>query len=134
MESHKLAVNLFFLPYPVNSCVIRIDGILFLKYSLIEIGFQFRKIMQTQLKQQFAPIANDEKRIDVAIENGRAVIKMATWTDGLGWNTQKTITLEADLVEDLHRALASARVRLRATDCGEVVGGSARVLSFPSSS
>ena len=90
--------------------------------------------MQTQLKQQFAPIANDEKRIDVAIENGQAVIKMATWTDGLGWNTQKTITLEADLVEDLHRALASARVRLRSSEIGEAAEGSARVLSFPSSS
>ena len=100
----------------------------------MKLVFSFLTLMQTQLKQQFAPIANDEKRIDVSIEDGRAVIKMATWTDGLGWNTQKTIALEADLVEVLHRALASARVRLRSAEIGEAVDGSARILGFPSSS
>lgn len=100
----------------------------------MKLVFSFVTLMQTQLKKQFAPIANDEKRIDVSVENGQAVIKMATWTDGLGWNTQKTIALEAELVEDLHRALASARVRLRSAEIGEPVDGSARILGFPSSS
>lgn len=100
----------------------------------MKLVFSFVTLMQTQLKKQFAPIANDEKRIDVSIENGQAVIKMATWTDGLGWNTQKTIALEAELVENLHRALASARVRLRSAEIGEAVDGSARILGFPSSS
>lgn len=90
--------------------------------------------MQTQLRQQFAPIANDEKRIDVSLEDGRAVIKMATWIDGLGWSTQKTMALETELVEDLHRALASARVRLRSAESLQESDSSARVLSFPSAS
>ena len=42
------------------------------------------------------------------------MLRLSTWTDGLGWCAQKTIELEADQLDDLHRAATVARRRLAA--------------------
>ena len=49
-------------------------------------------------------------------QNGaeRVALRLSTWTDGLGWCAQKTIELEADQLDDLHRAVTVARRRLAA--------------------
>lgn len=39
-------------------------------------------------------------------------IKYLTWTDGLGWCCQKTIKIDADRLDELHRAVAVARQRV----------------------
>jgi hypothetical protein len=41
----------------------------------------------------------------------RVVLRYATWTEGLGWCSQKTIQLDGDQLDDLHRALTVARHR-----------------------
>lgn len=60
--------------------------------------------------------AEADKRIEVAIErHGEAecvVLRHLTWTDGLGWCGQKTIRLEANQLDEVHRALMIARHRL----------------------
>jgi hypothetical protein len=42
----------------------------------------------------------------------RVVLRHSTWTEGLGWCTQKTIRLDAEQLDDVHRALTIARHRI----------------------
>ena len=57
----------------------------------------------------------DGQKIEVSYETSdgatQAVVRQLTWTDGLGWCAQKTLRLDEAQVEDLHRALAVARLR-----------------------
>ena len=68
--------------------------------------------MQTNTATKFLPIFSDEKKLEVSLENGQAIIKLSTWTEDLGWCGQKTLSLDAEMLEDLHRVIASARYRL----------------------
>jgi hypothetical protein len=58
----------------------------------------------------------EDRKIEVSIESGnegdKVVLRYLTWTDGLGWCSQKTIRLESDQLDDLHRALTVARHRV----------------------
>jgi len=77
------------------------------------------------------PIITEEKKIDVSIENGEAVLKLSTWTENLGWTCQKTMRLEAEMLDDLHRAISAARYCLNSqkAENGEAV--KSNVLEFP---
>jgi hypothetical protein len=67
----------------------------------------------------------EERQIEVAIESGRegeqVVLRYSTWTEGLGWCSQKTIRLDGEDLEELQRALVVARHRLnrRKAETGE---------------
>jgi hypothetical protein len=58
----------------------------------------------------------EDRQIEVSIESGsrgeEVVLRYSTWTDGLGWCSQKTIRLDSEHLDDLHRALTVARHRL----------------------
>ena len=58
----------------------------------------------------------EDERVEVAIETHadaeRIVLRHSTWTEGLGWCSQKTIRLDSCQIDDLHRALTVARHRL----------------------
>jgi hypothetical protein len=58
----------------------------------------------------------DDRKIEVLIESGshgdQVVMRYSTWTDGLGWCSQKTIKLDGEHLDDLHRALTVARHRI----------------------
>lgn len=84
--------------------------------------------MNTQQAKRFAPMVNDEQRLDVTIKGEKTVVKLSVWVDGLGWSCQKTMELEPALVEDLHRALAAARVR---TTRETILDGQSKVIPFP---
>ena len=78
-----------------------------------------------------------EQRVEVSIEqrDGTEVVALrcSTWTEGLGWCTQKTIRLETEQLEDLHRAITVARhklVRQRAARGQQ--GEPAQVIQMPS--
>lgn len=77
------------------------------------------------------PVVTDEKKIDVSVENGEAVLKLSTWTESLGWTCQKTMRLEAEMLDDLHRAISAARYRLNSqkAESGETIKNN--VLEFP---
>lgn len=66
------------------------------------------------IQTQEAPC--EDRKIEVSIESGeeseQVVLRYSTWTDGLGWCSQKTIRLDAEHLDDLHRALTVARHRL----------------------
>lgn len=58
----------------------------------------------------------EDRRVEVSIESGKdgeqVLLRYLTWTDGLGWCSQKTIRLDGEQVDDLHRALTVARHRI----------------------
>lgn len=62
---------------------------------------------------------NTDRRVEVCLESDegaaeqRVVLRYSTWTEGLGWCSQKTIQLDGEQVDELHRALTVARHRIR---------------------
>ena len=65
----------------------------------------------------------------------QAVIRLSTWTDDLGWCGQKTMSLDADMLDDLHRVITAARLKLnreKAESTGDIKDS--RILQFPSTS
>ncbi|HSK74274.1 MAG TPA: hypothetical protein VK892_21420 [Pyrinomonadaceae bacterium] len=89
--------------------------------------------MQTNTATKFLPIFSDEKKVEVSLENDQAVIKLSTWTEDLGWCGQKTLSLDAEMLDDLHRVIASARYRLNKQQKAETEENSeaANVIPFP---
>lgn len=82
--------------------------------------------------EKLLPVTQEEKKIEVSIEAGEAVLKLSTFTENLGWTCQKTMRLEAAMLDDLHRAISAARYRLnsRRTENDEIVAHN-NVLNFP---
>ncbi|HEX9930988.1 MAG TPA: hypothetical protein VGB02_20810 [Pyrinomonadaceae bacterium] len=69
--------------------------------------------MQTNLKFKSLPIENDNQKIEVQLDSENQVtLKLSTWTDGLGWCPQKTMSFDADVLNDLQRALIVARNKI----------------------
>lgn len=88
-----------------------------------------------------APRSNEDARIESKVEvsfeqhEGEEVVALRymTWTDGLGWCCQKTIRVEEEQLDELHRALTVARhrVRRRAAEAG-APQKPAQVIQLPS--
>ena len=88
--------------------------------------------MQSSTAVKFAPVFSDEKRVDLAIDNGTAFLQLSTWAEGLGWCTQKTMQLDADLLDEVHRVITAARLKMKRTTADSGVEHEpARVLEFP---
>lgn len=89
--------------------------------------------MQSNLAVKFAPIVSDEKKLEVSLTEDQAIIKLSTWTEDLGWCGQKTLALDAEMLDDLHRVIASARYKLngKKTESADT-NKSSKVLEFPS--
>ena len=81
--------------------------------------------------------SGEERKVEVSIEPGadgeQVVLRYLTWTDGLGWCGQKTIHLDGESLDELHRALTVARHHLRRNraEAGEAAQP-AQVIQFPS--
>ena len=82
---------------------------------------------------KFAPAENGEKRVELAVDGDETIIKLSTWADGLGWCVQKTMQIDADLLDEMHGMIGAARVRLRnrALDEGQNIPLTQKVLNFP---
>lgn len=68
--------------------------------------------MQSNLAVKFSPIFSDEKKVEVSLQEDQAVIKLSTWAEDLGWCGQKTMSLDAAMLDELHRVISAARIRL----------------------
>jgi hypothetical protein len=88
--------------------------------------------MQSNAALQFLPTVRDDKKIEISLEDGNAVIKLSTFTEGLGWSCQKTLALESEMLDELHRSITAARLRLnrRKAEANEEFKP-AKVLQFP---
>lgn len=78
----------------------------------------------------------DDERVEVYLEQHegaeRVMLRCSTWTEGLGWCSQKTICLDSEQLDDLHRALTVARhrINLQRAERGQVIE-SAQVIQLP---
>lgn len=91
--------------------------------------------MHSNTAIQFLPVFSDEKKVEVSLVDDQAVIRLSTWTDDLGWCSQKTMSLDADMLDDLHRVITAARLKLnrgKAESTGEMKDS--KILQFPSTS
>ena len=89
--------------------------------------------MQSNAAVKFLPIFSDEKKVEVALKDDQAVIKLSTWTEDLGWCGQKTMSLDAEMLDDLHRVISAARLKLkRQSPKTAEVSTSHNILQFPS--
>ncbi len=81
--------------------------------------------------------AGKQQKVEVSFEQHEGGIGVAlrylTWTDGLGWCCQKTIRVEAEQLDELHRAITVARHRVRRqrAEAGEATPP-AQVIQLPS--
>jgi hypothetical protein len=81
--------------------------------------------------------AVNQQKVEVSFEQqegGACVaLRYLTWTEGLGWCCQKTIRVEADQLDELHRAITVARHRVRRqrAEAGEAFAP-AQVIQLPS--
>lgn len=88
--------------------------------------------MQSNTAVKFLPVVSDEKKVDVSLEGDQAVLKLSTWTEGLGWLGQKTMSLDAEMLDELHRVISAARIRLnRQKSEEEETKEPAKILAFP---
>ena len=90
---------------------------------------------QTNTKAiNFAPVENGEKRVELNLDGDRTVIRLSSWVDGLGWCGEKTMQIDADMLEELHGMLGAARVRIRRNRADNAKDGAIphKVLNFPS--
>ncbi len=83
--------------------------------------------MQSNAAYKFAPLVSDDRKIDVSMSGGDTEIKLSGWVEGLGWCTQKTLKIEPEMLDELHRVIAAARIRLRS----EQIEEAGNVLRFP---
>jgi hypothetical protein len=96
--------------------------------------------MQSNTAVKFTPIFSDEKKVEVSLHDDQAVIKLSTWTEDLGWCGQKTLSLDAEMLDDLHRVISAARLKLNRQKAETFVeknadniqqADSAKILRFP---
>lgn len=69
----------------------------------------------------------EDKKVEVTIDGETAVIRMSTYAEGLGWFVQKTITVDADMLDVLCEQLGAARGKIK-RESDEIL--SADVLEF----
>lgn len=88
--------------------------------------------MLTNTATKLLPIVSDNKKIEVSLEDKQATIKLSTWVEDLGWCGQKTLQVDVEMLDDLHRAITSVRYKANKQKVanGEVPV-SAKVIEFP---
>lgn len=89
--------------------------------------------MQSNLKFKSLPIEDDNQKIEVQLDSENQVtLRLSTWTEGLGWCQQKTMSFDAGVLDDLQRALIVARNKINRerAEAGEEVQ-SAKIIRLP---
>lgn len=88
--------------------------------------------MHSNPATKLLPIVTDDKKLEVSLKDNQAVIKLSTWTEDLGWCGQKTLSLDAKMLDDLHRLIAAARYKLKGQNVETIESDKlSNVLRFP---
>ncbi len=80
------------------------------------------------------PAGGKRQKVELSFEGPEGVaLRYLTWTEGLGWCCQKTIRVEGEQLDELHRAVTVARHRFRRqrAEAGEAAPA-AQVIRLPS--
>ncbi len=92
-------------------------------------------LSNTNATVQILQSPTEDQRVEVSIEpcdgTERVVLRHSTWTEGLGWCTQKTIRLDGEQLDDLHRALTVARQRINRRRAAAGSFETAQVIQLP---
>jgi hypothetical protein len=77
----------------------------------------FKGMQTSSAAAQVLRPARENQKVEVAFEQRDGVecvaLRYFTWTEGLGWCCQKTIRVDGEQLDDLHRAVTVARHRFR---------------------
>lgn len=88
--------------------------------------------MQSHTAKKLLPIISDETKIEVSLEDDRASIELSTWVENLGWCTQKTLKMDVEMLDDLHRAIAAARYKVnKEKSAGGRKNKDSKIIEFP---
>jgi hypothetical protein len=80
------------------------------------------------------PEGGKRQKVELSFEGDEGVaLRYMTWAEGLGWCCQKTIRVEGEQLDELHRAITVARHRYRRQrpEAGETARP-AQVIQLPS--
>jgi hypothetical protein len=80
-----------------------------------------------QITTKRSAAVTEDKKVEVSIDGDKAVIRMSTYADGVGWFVQKTITIDGEMLDVLADQFVAARGKIR-RDCDEIL--SADILEF----
>ncbi|MDQ3633418.1 MAG: hypothetical protein M3405_02760 [Acidobacteriota bacterium] len=87
--------------------------------------------MQANTATKFLPIVSDEKKIDISLSDTDAIIKLSTWTEDLGWTCQKTLEVDAGMLDELHHIITAARYKLNKQKSTNNKAKSSNIIDFP---
>lgn len=91
---------------------------------------------QNQTAAHAPKSSRPEQKLEIVTQAGGGedcvVLRLSTWTDGLGWCAQKTIELEPAQLDELHLAVTVARRRLASKRAdAEQPAAPAKVIRLP---
>jgi hypothetical protein len=55
---------------------------------------------------------SEQKQVEVSVDGDNAVIRLSSYAEGIGWFVQKTITVDADLLDALTDQLSMLRGKI----------------------
>ena len=70
---------------------------------------------------------SEQKKVEVSVDGDTAVIRMSSYAEGIGWFVQKTITVDAELLDALTDQLSILRGKIEREN-DEIL--SAEILEF----
>lgn len=65
------------------------------------------------------PSEAEDQRLELVLEKGRLALKFSVYSEGLGWQSQKRIYIEAQQAEELQFLLGGASHLLKQSQAGE---------------
>jgi len=87
--------------------------------------------MHANTATKLSPIIYDCKKLEVSLDNDKTSIKLSTWTENLGWCGQKTLQVDVEMLNDLHRLIATARYKANEKQTEKEIPNRNKVIEFP---
>ncbi len=88
--------------------------------------------MQNSKAIKFVPVFSDDKKVELTLDGDQTEIRLSTWTDGLGWCGQKTMSVDAEMLDEMYLLISAARTRIRNERAAESIPADSKtILQFP---
>ncbi len=66
-----------------------------------------------QITTERPAAVTEDKKVEVCVDGDQAVIRMSTYTEGIGWCVQKTITVDAAMLDAISEQFSDARGKIQ---------------------
>jgi len=87
--------------------------------------------MHANTATKLSPIIYDRKKLEVSLDNDKTSIKLSTWTETLGWCGQKTLQVDVEMLNDLHRLITKARYKANKNQAEKEPPRHNKIIEFP---